>query len=302
MPDHLDRARTPLLTLITLESLDEDYKAAGRRRMRDRASGGPGGPAPAAGGPARRTASRGRVLVVLAVFGLLVAVAAVQNSRESSVDDASRASLIKRIDSRRKDVATTEQRLADLRKANTKADSALTTLGTRLNGARDTAAGYGALTGLQPVSGPAIGVELDSAPYAGSNEQVRDSDIALLVNGLWGAGAEAVSVNGQRVTARTGIRTSGDAIEVNGIGVAPPYTILAIGDTGQLEANFVSSTGGQDFIALADRYDFRYDMHDVGQVQMAAAPPSLTRLRSATPMSATTPGRPGKKQEKGGNG
>ncbi|MCL2543021.1 MAG: DUF881 domain-containing protein [Nocardioidaceae bacterium] len=294
MPEHLDRARTPLLTLITLESMDEDYQAASRRR---------GGAAEVRAGSSRGVG----VLVVLLLFGMLVAVAAVQTSREAPVEDASRQSLIDRINDHRRSVARTQQRLADLRDANTKADGELAALGARLNAAQGRATDLGALTGFQPVTGPALRVSLDNAKYADQNDEIRDSDIGLLVDGLWGAGAEAITVNGQRVTARTGIRTSGAAIEVNGVGVAPPYTILAIGNTDQMSADFLNSAAGQAFVALAGQYDFRYDLHDVGQVRMAAAPTSLTRLRSATSTKADSSGRKhgkthGKKDKRGGNG
>lgn len=278
MPEHLDRTRTPLLTLITLQSLDEDYEVVSRRRAVAEEA-----PSEHRGGGARKA----RVLGVLVLFGLLVTVAAVQTSREAGVNDASREGLINRIASQRKEVAQSTQRLAELRTANTKGETALTALGNQVNAAQARLADMGALTGFRAVTGPAVRVTLTSSPYADQNSQVRDSDIAQLVNGLWGAGAEAITVNGQRVTARTGIRTSGDAIEVNGVGIAPPYTILAIGDTDQLSADFLDSTGGQAFVALADQYSFRYDLHDVGQVRMAPAPASLTRLRSA---EATTAG------------
>ncbi|HWU20854.1 MAG TPA: DUF881 domain-containing protein [Nocardioides sp.] len=271
MPEHLDRARTPLLTLITLQSLDEDYQVVSRRR-----------------GAAGEEPKRGRtvpVIGVLLLFGLLVTVAAVQTSRDAGVDDASRESLISRITEQRADVAASARRLADLRRANTKAESALTGLGTQLTAAEARVANLGALTGMRAVTGPAIRVTLDNAAYADANSQVRDSDIALLVDGLWAAGAEAITVNGQRLTARTGIRTSGDAIEVNGNGIAPPYTILAIGDTDQMAADFLNSATGQDFVALADQYAFRYDLHDVGQVRLAPAPSSVTRLRYAAAYS-----------------
>lgn len=267
LPEHLDRTRMPLLTLITLQSLDEDYQVVSRRR--DAAGEGP------------RTRRTLPVIAILATFGLLVAVAAVQTSRDAGVDVASRQSLGDRITEQRAAVAASSRRLANLRSANTRADSALTGLGTQLTAAQARVATLGGLTGMQAVSGPAIRVSLDNAPYADANSQVRDSDIALLVDGLWAAGAEAITVNGQRVTARTGIRTSGDAIEVNGNGIAPPYTILAIGDTGQLAADFLNSASGQDFAALAGQYSFRYDLHDVGQVRMAPAPSSLTRFRFA---------------------
>ncbi|GAB3866855.1 DUF881 domain-containing protein [Nocardioides maradonensis] len=286
MPDHLDRARTPLLTLITLQSLDEDYQVVSRRRCAAGKEGRPGRRIPVVG--------------VLLAFGLLVTVAAVQTSRDAGVDDASRESLISRITEQRAEFAASTKRLAALRAANTKADATLTGLGTQLTAAQARVADLGGLTGVQAVTGPAIRVSLDNAPYADPNSQVRDSDIALLVDGLWAAGAEAITVNGQRLTARTGIRTSGDAIEVNGNGIAPPYTILAIGDTSQMPADFLGSASGQDFAALANQYAFRYDIHDVGQVRMGPAPPSVTRLRYAVASTQQQKTKKTKKTKKDG--
>ena len=84
MPEHLDRTRTPLLTLITLQSLDEDYQVVSRRRT-------------ASGGEPKGSSLKSGSVVVPILFGLLVAVAAVQTSREAGVDDASRAGLINRM-------------------------------------------------------------------------------------------------------------------------------------------------------------------------------------------------------------
>ncbi|CAM5647734.1 membrane protein [Streptomyces purpurascens] len=50
-----------------------------------------------------------------------------------------------------------------------------------------------------------------------------------VVNGLWESGAEAVSINGQRLTALSAMRAAGDAILVDNKPLVPPYTVLAVG-------------------------------------------------------------------------
>ena len=60
--------------------------------------------------------------------------------------------------------------------------------------------------------------------------RVRDRDMQRVVNGLWESGAEAISVNGQRLTALSAIRAAGDAILVDNKPLVPPYTVLAVGD------------------------------------------------------------------------
>src|SRR5215218_8464386 len=98
LPEHVT---TPLLELITQRSLDADYEhVAARKRSRGETSSSRGVPS--------RTAS-----LVLVAFGLLVTIAAVQTSRNASVDEASRASLIDQITQRRHSVADLQRQLAN---------------------------------------------------------------------------------------------------------------------------------------------------------------------------------------------
>ncbi len=67
-----------------------------------------------------------------------------------------------------------------------------------------------------------------------SNELVHNTDIIELVNELKNTGAEAISVNGQRVVSTTSINCVGAVITVNGEKVNSPFTILAIGNRERL--------------------------------------------------------------------
>lgn len=67
-----------------------------------------------------------------------------------------------------------------------------------------------------------------------SNELVHNTDIIELVNELKNTGAEAISVNGQRVVSTTSIKCVGAVITVNGEKVNSPFTILAIGNRERL--------------------------------------------------------------------
>ena len=58
----------------------------------------------------------------------------------------------------------------------------------------------------------------------------------MFVNELNSAGAEAVSINGQRITSRSSIKCAGSIINVNGVRIAAPFTIKAIGDPEVLES------------------------------------------------------------------
>ncbi len=98
--------------------------------------------------------------------------------------------------------------------------------------------------GLTPVSGPGLTVVLSDAPadVINSSDQpirwliVHQQDIQAVVNAMWAGGAEAVTVQGQRVVTTTGIKCEGNAVMLGG-GVYPqPYTISAIGNPAALEA------------------------------------------------------------------
>lgn len=284
MADGLDRARTPLLTLITQEAVDRDYQAAAARREAAAPAARAGGDAlPDQGEGGRRTSrSRYAVVAVVAAFAMLVTVAAVQTSQNADVNDASRASLIERIETRRDTVGDMQRQIAAMREANTTAEDALRSLGRRYADVQSQRTRLRVLTGFERVSGPGVRITLDNPDLAGDTEVLRDSDLALLADALWAAGAEAIAINGQRLTAVSAIRNSGTPIEVNSIGIAPPYTIEAIGERGALAANVVETGSGLQFLALVDQYDFSYDVDNVDELRLPAAPVSLERLRSAT--------------------
>jgi uncharacterized protein YlxW (UPF0749 family) len=263
MPDDLSaRVRTPLLALITEEALERDYQVVARRRP--------------------RIPGRYGVITVVAIFGLLVTTAAVETSANADVDDASRDSLIERIETRRTEVQDLQGEISDQREANAAAADELLALGNRVNDVEGTATDLGAVAGFTPVVGEGIRIQLDNSAYGDPDtEHIRDSDLALLVNALWSAGAEAIAVNGQRISARTAIRNSGTAIEINSVGIAPPYVVQAIGNNDTLSSRLVETTSGGAFAVLAADYGWDQVVDNVDELRLPAAPPRLRQLRSA---------------------
>ncbi|SHI59014.1 DUF881 domain-containing protein [Desulfofundulus thermosubterraneus] len=98
------------------------------------------------------------------------------------------------------------------------------------------------LAGLVSVTGPGIEVTLDNPPQqpggggAASLYVIRDEDLLRVINELRGAGAEALSINGQRIVAHSEIRWAAPFINVNLTRVVPPYHILAIGKPDNLKS------------------------------------------------------------------
>ncbi|MGO0122027.1 DUF881 domain-containing protein [Desulfothermobacter acidiphilus] len=95
-----------------------------------------------------------------------------------------------------------------------------------------------ALAGAVPLEGPGVRVVVNNPPgtLGGTVFAVRDEDLLKIVNDLRAAGAEAISINGQRLISTSEIRTAGSFINVNLQPIAPPYEILAIGDPEALQA------------------------------------------------------------------
>jgi uncharacterized protein YlxW (UPF0749 family) len=284
MPDLPPRVTMPLLTLITQQSIDEDYQiAAERRALATPAPRGPG---------SRRVAA-----VVIAVFGVLVSTAFVQNTLSEDVDSAGRSALIDRIETQRDRVDALQSDIADLRETNAGLGERLTTIGEQAQGAETRLQRLQVRTGLTAVRGPGVRMTVDNAPDADPNQLLRDEDLALLANGLWSAGAEAIAINGQRLTALSAIRTSGVPIEVNSVGIAPPYTLLAVGDTRSMQADFTDSSSGLVFDALQDQFGFVLEMQNSDALSLPAAPARFLRLRSAE--AATSTPKPPRAEEFG---
>lgn len=109
---------------------------------------------------------------------------------------------------------------------------------------------YSVLAGVTDVKGEGIIVTLDDGDTVldGSDVLVHDSDVLTVVNELKAAGAEAISVNGQRIIATTAIRCVGPAIQINYQKVAAPFEIKAIGNSQYLESAMTIKNGVVDVL------------------------------------------------------
>jgi uncharacterized protein YlxW (UPF0749 family) len=96
--------------------------------------------------------------------------------------------------------------------------------------------------GLTPLAGPGLVVTLDDAPHdqpvpAGTDRDalvVHQQDIQAVVNALWAGGAEAMTLQGQRIIATTGVKCVGNTVVLHGVPYSPPYRVAAIGDVRSL--------------------------------------------------------------------
>jgi len=103
--------------------------------------------------------------------------------------------------------------------------------------------------GLIPVEGAGVVIVLDDSKLSrqpGENPNlylIHDDDLLKVINELRAAGAEAISINEQRLLATSEIRCAGPTLSVNNTRSAPPYEIRAIGNPLTLE-NSLKMRGG----------------------------------------------------------
>lgn len=90
----------------------------------------------------------------------------------------------------------------------------------------------------------AVNVTGDEADYI-----IHDSDLLSVINELRSAGAEAVSLNGERIMATSEIRCTGAVVTVNGRRYAAPYVIYAIGDATTLYNALTMRNGVVDVLS-----------------------------------------------------
>jgi len=122
------------------------------------------------------------------------------------------------------------------------------------------------LAGTVAVRGPGVVVTIHDSPKLDPSETrkdvienylAHDYDIQNVTNELFGAGAEAISINGQRLVANSSIRCVGAAVMVNSVRIAPPFIIKAIGDPSALEKALTTPGGAADGLILLDMIEIK---------------------------------------------
>jgi uncharacterized protein YlxW (UPF0749 family) len=252
------RQFTPdFLTELFQNPLDPGYADAAARRARD---GGPTG--------WRRQVATVVLVATLVALGFLLVVRSTlveQVQRRRSVTDGMQA----RADALREEVSGLREReLGGPAVARLRNLEAMTGL-ARVHGDGAQVTLTDGATPIDPVSGKR---DLDA--------RVQDKDLQIAANGLWAGGAEAVSINGQRLTATSTIRQAGEAILVDFRPVASPYEVVGIGPD-DLAGKFREGYAGHWFRQLSAKYGMSIDVRGVSGVTLSAA--AELRLRFAGP-------------------
>jgi len=144
--------------------------------------------------------------------------------------------------------------------------------------------------GLIPVYGPGVIVTLNDSPRTiqpGDDPNallVHDEDILKIVNEMRASGAEAISVNNERITSMSEIRCAGTTILVNWNKIAPPFVIKATGDPQLLESG-LSIRGGQ--LEVLKSFGLQTQLERNNRIEIPAYNGAL-KFQYTTPIQSNT--------------
>jgi uncharacterized protein YlxW (UPF0749 family) len=271
-----------LLTNVMDHSLDDGYAEAAARK---RAEG--------AGGLPKTLRAKLGLAAGLVLAALVVTVGAAQARVAAPAVAKEREELIDRIEGETSAADKLEESVDELRDdVGARQREALEN-----HGDGDRTELVGILSGAVEVHGPGVKLVVNDAKAAGTGGdgqargasgfsdtgRVRDRDMQRVVNGLWESGAEAISINGRRLTALSAIRAAGDAILVDNKPLVPPYTVLAVGDGERLGRTFQDSADGLYLHALQENYGIRTAISDADDLELPAATSVI--VRTAQPIT-----------------
>jgi uncharacterized protein YlxW (UPF0749 family) len=275
-----------LIDLVT-DTLDPGYAAAARRRG-DSA-------------PQRRWYDRPAVAVGCVLIGFVLVVAYVHTHRGAPEAAKVHDRLVQRVRSEERDNDSLGKQVSGLEAGLSREQaSALPASGPLAQNLalEQQDAGDVAVTGpgfTVMLIEPPTPSSTDAAGRAGSDSLastniLTDRDVRSVVNELWNDGAEAIAVNGIRLTATSAIRFAGQAVLVDFQPITSPYTVEAIGNSDDLSTTFAQSAVASRYQTLVSADGIGFSFHNDGTLSLAAGAPVTPRYAVAAP-SATRSGR-----------
>lgn len=265
---------TDLLDALFRESLDAGREASEAAAHRP---------------PALKAAYKGLAAVTALGLGFLLAVAYQKVVEEQPQRQTAREGLIADIHTRQDRIDALTGREESLRDEVNRQQAALLNDST-LQRLRT----YEAATGLRRVTGDGVVVTLGDGtatvdPVTGQtakDTRVLYIDLRNVVNQLFTDGAEAISINGQRLTAISTIRSAGEAILVDFKPLIGPYKISAVGPD-SMEDDFNDSATADLFRKLVTTKGMTFSVKQTDDLSLPAA--ANPQLRYATPLVSGSP-------------
>jgi uncharacterized protein YlxW (UPF0749 family) len=181
-------------------------------------------------------------------------------------------------------LAAVEGQLAEIQQTSEGSQTALAQVNDQLNATR-------LVAGLSEVIGPGVVIEIaDSRRIVPVDENpasyiVLADDLRDLVNALWHSGAEAITINGERLVATSSIYGVGSSVLVNTAFLSPPFRIEAVGP-GELGQRFATDPAYLGRVAQRiEAFDLEFAYATAEDLRLPAYI-GPTSLRWAVPVEA----------------
>jgi uncharacterized protein YlxW (UPF0749 family) len=211
------------------------------------------------------------VAVAAALLGFLAVLAARQPPTATrEIRRLELADLIRAEDARVRRIRAEIRRLQDEL-------SGIGIVGAEVQALRAEATEVAQAAGAAPAGDTGLVVTLDDSPARRSptgdpNDLiVHERDIQTVVNALWGAGAQAVGINGERLTATSAVRCAGNTLLLHGALHSPPYRIAAIGDADAMAAALPGQPGMGRLGEAVEAFGLGLDV-EAATVRLVAVP------------------------------
>lgn len=145
--------------------------------------------------------------------------------------------------------------------------------------------------GRVAVQGPGVQVRLWDAPYSGDLPEgmrvddlvVHQQDLEAVINAMWAGGAEAVTVQGHRVTATSSIRCVGNVLLLDGNTYSPPYVVAGIGDQDTLVRGLLAAEPIQVYLQYVESVGLGWSLTRESVIEMPSYEGNLSMRYAREP-------------------
>ncbi|WP_372592872.1 DUF881 domain-containing protein [Actinotalea sp.] len=149
--------------------------------------------------------------------------------------------------------------------------------------------------GFVAVSGPGIEVRLSDAPATGTRPDwvtasmlvVHQQDLQAVINALWAGGAEAMSLQDQRVVSTSAFRCIGNVLLLQGRRYSPPYVVRAIGDQETLRAALEADPDVATYLQYVDVVGLGWGVSEQDEMTLPAYDGAAELRYASTPEAAS---------------
>lgn len=143
--------------------------------------------------------------------------------------------------------------------------------------------------GRVPVSGPGLTVSMSDAsttaphPDWVTNDMlvVHQQDLQAVINALWAGGAEAMTLQGERVISTSAFRCVGNVLWLHGRHYSPPYVVEAIGDPQALRRSVLETDAVQRYLEYVESLGLGWSLDTRTELELPAYEENV-ELRYAT--------------------